>query len=32
MYERARLAGGALDIQSELGKGTQVIAEIPLLE
>ena len=32
MYERARLAGGALDIQSELGKGTQVIAETPLPE
>ena len=32
MHERARLAGGILDIQSELGKGTQVIAEIPLPE
>lgn len=32
MYERARLAGGTLGIQSELGKGTQVIAEIPLSE
>ena len=32
MYERARLAGGTLNIHSELGKGTQVIAEIPLSE
>jgi len=32
MHERARLAGGRLDIQSELGKGTQVIAEIPFPE
>jgi len=32
MHERARLAGGTLSIQSELGKGTQVIAEIPLSE
>lgn len=30
MYERARLAGGTLHIQSELGKGTQVVAEVPL--
>ncbi len=29
MYERARLLGGNLKIQSELGKGTQVIAEVP---
>jgi len=32
MRERARLAGGSLDIQSELGKGTQVVAELPLPE
>jgi two-component system, chemotaxis family, CheB/CheR fusion protein len=30
MQERARLAGGALDIQSALGQGTTVIADIPL--
>jgi len=30
MQERARLLGGRLKIQSEPGKGTQVIAEIPL--
>lgn len=30
MYERARLLGGSLDIQSELGKGTKVAVEIPL--
>ncbi len=30
MYERARLLGGSLRIQSELGKGTQVMAEVPL--
>ena len=29
MYERARLLGGTLEIKSELGKGTQVIAEFP---
>lgn len=29
MHERARLAGGTLNIQSKFGKGTQVIAEIP---
>jgi len=32
MRERARIAGGTLGIHSELGKGTQVIAEIPLPE
>jgi len=32
MHERARLAGGTLDIQSELGEGTQVTTEIPLPE
>jgi len=32
MYERARLLGGNLKIQSELGKGTQVLAEVPLPE
>jgi len=32
MRERARLAGGSLDIQSEWGKGTQVVAELPLPE
>jgi len=32
MYERARLAGGALEIKSELGKGTQVVTELPLLQ
>lgn len=30
MHERARLAGGSLDIQSELGKGTQVVTELLL--
>ena len=30
MYERARLLGGNLKVQSELGKGTQVVAEVPL--
>jgi len=30
MYERARLRGGSLRIQSELDKGTQVVAEVPL--
>ncbi len=29
MYERARLLGGTLRIESELGKGTRVIAEVP---
>jgi len=32
MYERARLLGGSLKVQSELGKGTQVVAEVPLPE
>ncbi len=32
MYERARLLGGSLKIKSESGKGTQVIAEVPLPE
>ena len=30
MHERAHLAGGTLRIYSEPGKGTQVIAELPL--
>ncbi len=30
MFERAKLAGGSLEINSEPGKGTQVTAEIPL--
>lgn len=30
MQERARLAGGTLSIQSELGQGTTVTADIPL--
>jgi len=30
MQERARLLGGTLDVKSELGKGTQVIAKVPL--
>ncbi len=30
MYERARIAGGTLDIKSELGKGTQVVVELSL--
>jgi len=30
MHERSRLLGGSLKIQSELGKGTQIIAEVPL--
>ncbi|MFC1593032.1 PAS domain S-box protein [Candidatus Omnitrophota bacterium] len=31
MYERAHLLGGNLEIQSEPGKGTQVVAKVPLL-
>ena len=30
MQERARLIGGKLDLQSELGKGTTVTAEVPV--
>jgi signal transduction histidine kinase len=30
MFERAQLVGGTLTVQSELGKGTTVIAEIPV--
>ncbi|MFC1990563.1 ATP-binding protein [Chloroflexota bacterium] len=30
MQERTQLVGGTLRIQSELGKGTQVVAEVPL--
>ena len=30
MYERARLLDGSLMIQSELSKGTQVVADLPL--
>ena len=30
MHERARLLGGSLKIQSESGKGTEVVAEVPL--
>ena len=30
MFERARLLRGTLDIKSELGKGTEVVAELPL--
>jgi len=30
MFERAQLLRGTLDIKSELGKGTQVVAELPL--
>ncbi len=30
MYERAHLLGGSLSIKSELGKGTQVVTDIPL--
>jgi len=32
MHERARLLGGTLEIKSELGKGTQVVAELPYVE
>ena len=32
MYERARLLGGSLEIQSEPGKATRVTAEVPLQE
>ena len=31
MQERARLLGGTLRINSKLGKGTQVVVELPLL-
>ncbi len=30
MYERARLLRGSLDIKSELNKGTQVVAKLPV--
>lgn len=30
MHERARLLGGVLTIQSEVGKGTMVIADLPI--
>jgi signal transduction histidine kinase len=30
MQERAQLVGGSLNIQSELGKGTVVVAEVPV--
>jgi len=30
IYERARLLGGRLEIESEQGKGTHVVLEIPL--
>jgi len=30
MQERAQLLGGTLKIESELGKGTAIIVEIPL--
>jgi signal transduction histidine kinase len=32
MRERAQLLGGTLSIESELGKGTAIIVEIPLEE
>ncbi|QGJ71162.1 Hypothetical protein PBC10988_28650 [Planctomycetales bacterium 10988] len=32
MQERARLLGGVLSIQSEPGKGTHLIADLPILE
>ena len=32
MYERAQLLRGTLEIKSELGRGTQVVAEVPLAE
>lgn len=32
MQERAQLLGGTLNIQSELGKGTAIIVEVPLEE
>ena len=32
MQERARLLGGSLNLQTELGKGTKVIVEVPILE
>jgi len=30
MYERGRLLGGTLEVKSESGKGTEVVAEVPL--
>ena len=30
MQERAQLVNGTLSLQSELGKGTTVVADIPL--
>jgi signal transduction histidine kinase len=30
MQERARLAGGDLEVKSELGRGTTIIATIPV--
>ena len=30
MYERAQLLSGTFHIQSELGKGTKVIIELPI--
>ncbi len=30
MYERARTLGGTLTIQSELGRGTVVIVDVPV--
>ena len=31
MQERARLAGGTLEVESALGKGTTVTAAVPLV-
>ena len=32
MHERAALAGGTLDIESEVGKGTTIFVRVPLTD